>query len=316
MSGSLDGKVAVVTGSSRGIGRGTAIALGEQGATVYVTGRTTGDGELTIDTTVRLVDDGRRDAASPCRPTTATTPRSPRLFERVGGRAGQARRARQQRLQDPRSAGVGRGVLGPPDVDLGRPGRHRAARPLRGVVARCAAAVRRRTRRGDHQRLVTGRAVVPLQLVLRRRQGRARPAQCRHGHRAGAEGHRLLHRVPGQRGDRVHQGVGREARVERRRSADPARRRPRHRRPRHRPGPDGALAARSSGSRTSAPSSTSATSAGGCHRPTPAASRQSETSVRSAFSRRPRSGGRARASAGGPRAARTTPCGSCRRAAP
>ena len=43
-------------GRQRGIGRGTAIALGEQGATVYVTGRTTGDGELTIDTTVRLVD--------------------------------------------------------------------------------------------------------------------------------------------------------------------------------------------------------------------------------------------------------------------
>jgi len=59
MSGSpsLVGKVAVVTGSSRGIGRGAAIALGEQGATVYVTGRTTGDGELSIDTTVRMVEE-------------------------------------------------------------------------------------------------------------------------------------------------------------------------------------------------------------------------------------------------------------------
>jgi NAD(P)-dependent dehydrogenase (short-subunit alcohol dehydrogenase family) len=55
MSGELAGKVAVVTGASRGIGRGTAIALGEKGATVYVTGRTTGSGELTIDTTARLV---------------------------------------------------------------------------------------------------------------------------------------------------------------------------------------------------------------------------------------------------------------------
>lgn len=54
---SLQGKICVVTGSSRGIGRGTAIALGEQGATVYVTGRSTGDGELTIDTTARLVDE-------------------------------------------------------------------------------------------------------------------------------------------------------------------------------------------------------------------------------------------------------------------
>jgi NAD(P)-dependent dehydrogenase (short-subunit alcohol dehydrogenase family) len=57
MAGQLAGKVAVVTGSSRGIGRGTALALGEQGATVYVTGRSTGDGELTIDTTARLVDE-------------------------------------------------------------------------------------------------------------------------------------------------------------------------------------------------------------------------------------------------------------------
>jgi NAD(P)-dependent dehydrogenase (short-subunit alcohol dehydrogenase family) len=53
--GTLDGKIAVVTGASRGIGRGAALALGEQGATVYVTGRTTGDGELTIDTTAQRV---------------------------------------------------------------------------------------------------------------------------------------------------------------------------------------------------------------------------------------------------------------------
>jgi NAD(P)-dependent dehydrogenase (short-subunit alcohol dehydrogenase family) len=52
----MNGRVAVVTGASRGIGRGTAIALGERGATVYVTGRSTGDGELTIDTTARLVE--------------------------------------------------------------------------------------------------------------------------------------------------------------------------------------------------------------------------------------------------------------------
>jgi dehydrogenase/reductase SDR family member 1 len=49
-------KVAVVTGSSRGIGRGTAVAFGEQGYTVYITGRSTGDGELTIDTTARMVE--------------------------------------------------------------------------------------------------------------------------------------------------------------------------------------------------------------------------------------------------------------------
>ena len=53
--GSLKGKIAVVTGASRGIGKGVALALGEQGCTVYVTGRTTGEGERTIDTTARLV---------------------------------------------------------------------------------------------------------------------------------------------------------------------------------------------------------------------------------------------------------------------
>jgi NAD(P)-dependent dehydrogenase (short-subunit alcohol dehydrogenase family) len=62
MTGPLTGKVALVTGATRGAGRGTAVALGEAGATVYCTGRTTRerrseyDRPETIEETAELVD--------------------------------------------------------------------------------------------------------------------------------------------------------------------------------------------------------------------------------------------------------------------
>ncbi len=44
----LDGKIALVTGASRGVGKGIALGLGEAGATVYVTGRTEQEGHAAL----------------------------------------------------------------------------------------------------------------------------------------------------------------------------------------------------------------------------------------------------------------------------
>ena len=59
--GSLTGQVALVTGASRGIGKRIALALGEAGATVYITGRTVKEGAIfdlpgTIHQTVHEVE--------------------------------------------------------------------------------------------------------------------------------------------------------------------------------------------------------------------------------------------------------------------
>jgi dehydrogenase/reductase SDR family member 1 len=71
--GTLSGKVAMVTGASRGVGKGIAIGLGEAGATVYVTGRTVNDGEATVPlpgtvgaTAEAVTAAGGRGIALPC----------------------------------------------------------------------------------------------------------------------------------------------------------------------------------------------------------------------------------------------------------
>ena len=48
----LQGAVALVTGASRGIGKGIALALGDAGATVYLTGRTVEPGTAALPGTI------------------------------------------------------------------------------------------------------------------------------------------------------------------------------------------------------------------------------------------------------------------------
>jgi NAD(P)-dependent dehydrogenase (short-subunit alcohol dehydrogenase family) len=48
----LNGVVAIVTGASRGAGKGIALALGAQGATVYVTGRSQQEGDAPLPGTI------------------------------------------------------------------------------------------------------------------------------------------------------------------------------------------------------------------------------------------------------------------------
>ena len=45
----LEGKIALVTGASRGVGKGIALGLGEAGATVYITGRTIEENKAAVD---------------------------------------------------------------------------------------------------------------------------------------------------------------------------------------------------------------------------------------------------------------------------
>ncbi len=53
----LTGKIAIVAGASRGCGRGIALALGDAGATVYVTGRTTRMGPKPVDQAPGTIED-------------------------------------------------------------------------------------------------------------------------------------------------------------------------------------------------------------------------------------------------------------------
>ena len=85
----LKGKIAVVTGASRGVGRGIALVLGEEGATVYVTARSVRGASTrpylpgtTINDTAEQVD-GRGGIGIPVQCDHTVQAQIEALFERV-----------------------------------------------------------------------------------------------------------------------------------------------------------------------------------------------------------------------------------------
>jgi len=84
--GALEGRVAIVTGASRGVGKGCALELGAAGATVYVTGRSVAEGDAPLSGTVgataeAVTQEGGRGVAVACDHRDDDAVRA--LFERV-----------------------------------------------------------------------------------------------------------------------------------------------------------------------------------------------------------------------------------------
>lgn len=89
----LRGRIALVTGASRGVGRGIALSLGDCGATVYVTGRSTREGSQTEnlpgtveDTAEQVSERGGVGIGVQCDHTSAGDTAA--LFERIGRDSG------------------------------------------------------------------------------------------------------------------------------------------------------------------------------------------------------------------------------------
>lgn len=68
----LKDRMTPVTGASRGGGKGVALALGAEGATVHISGRTTGPGQAPLPGTIH--ETAAAISAAGALPSSATTP--------------------------------------------------------------------------------------------------------------------------------------------------------------------------------------------------------------------------------------------------
>ena len=183
----LEGTIALVAGATRGAGRGIAVSLGEAGATVYCTGRSTRaarseyDRPETIEETAELVTRGRRHRhRRPDRPPRARPGQGARRAHRR--RAGPARRARQRRLGRREAVRVGHAGLGARPRQRPAPARPRDQdapdhQPLRAAAA--DPQPRRAGGRDDRRHRGVQRRHLPHQRLLRPRQERRHPARVR-----------------------------------------------------------------------------------------------------------------------------------------
>jgi NAD(P)-dependent dehydrogenase (short-subunit alcohol dehydrogenase family) len=208
----LDGMVAVVTGASRGAGRGIALVLGERKATVYITGRSVmgapsaaGRQGTIEDTASAVTRRGGKGVAVRCDHTVDRDVAA--LVERIEHEQG-----RLDLLVNNAWGGY-QSPADQPDVpffDLpfweqpmwrGGDVHRRRARPLPDRLPRSAAASALPVAlAADHQHNRLGLRCVPRQRALRRREGGNQPHGIRHGTTSTTPRHHRAHHTPGHLG--------------------------------------------------------------------------------------------------------------------